>query len=343
MSKSSKGFSRLRSADVLISAGIFAVLYALLAMASPIELSAFSINNLIVLATTLAIAAAGTTLTLIIGGFDLSVAGTISLTNVIAATAMAAHPDRAWIIAGGMIALGLAIGAMNGFLIVWLGLPSLGVTLGTYIALSGIALVILPAPGGSVPPEFYEVLTGPIGPVPLAAAVLIVLAGLWVLFTKTRTGMSIFAIGGDLDAARLSGIPVKRVQIFCFILAGGLYACAGLYFSAVTATGSPSSGDSYLLATFAAAAIGLVSFRGGRGSIIAAIIGAGILTIIPKLLFAVGFADFWVGTVQGVVILLALAVPLLGTLRTRVRAVGLRRQAHRELISQEATTAGANK
>lgn len=325
--------------DVVVAAVVFIALYVLLTVASPSALSVFSITNFLALATTLAIAAAGTTLILLIGGFDLSVAGTISLTNVIAATAMSAHPERAWLIAVLLVGLGLIVGLANGLLVVGLGLPSLGVTLGTYIILSGIALVIMPAPGGAVPSQFIEVLTGKIGPIPFSAIVLIALALLWVLFTKTRTGMSVFAIGGDENAARLSGIGVKRVQIMCFTLAGALYACAGLFFSALTAAGSPSAGQSYLLPTFAAAAVGLVSFAGGRGSVIAAMLGAGTLTVIPKLLFAWGIADFWVGAFQGIVILLALGVPHLGKISIPLGSVHSARHPNNP-ASEEAAFVG---
>jgi ribose transport system permease protein len=296
------------SGSVVIAGATFVVLYALLVAASPTELSVSSINSFVVLASTLAIATIGTTLILIIGGFDLSVAGTISLTNVIAATTMAAHPGSEWLIAFLLVCLGIFVGFINGLFIVGLDLPSLGVTLATYIMLAGIALVILPAPGGFVPSSFTEVLTGEIGSVPRAGLVLVGFALLWILFKKTRTGMAVFAIGGDSEAARLSGIPVKRVQILCYSLAGGLYACAGLYFAAVTASGSPSGGGSYMLPVFAAAAVGLVSFRGGRGSVIAAMFGAGTLTVIPMLLFAMGAANFWVGVFEGLVILLALGI-----------------------------------
>jgi ribose transport system permease protein len=201
------------------------------------------------------------------------------------------------------------IGLINGLLVTRLGLPSLGVTLAMYIILSGAALIMLPAPGGAVPSEWASALTGRFGPLPRAAVILLVLALLWMVFSRSRVGMPIFAVGGSLQAARLSGIPTKRVQTLAFAIAGGLYACAGLYYSAMTSTGSPTSGTPFLLTCFAAAALGLVSFRGGAGSAVAAIMGAATLTVIPKLLFALGAADFWVGAFQGFVVLIALGIP----------------------------------
>lgn len=299
-----------RNLDVAIAIAIFVVLYGTLMIVSPVEASPFLITNFVVLATPLAIATIGTAITLIVGGFDLSVAGVISLANVISATTMAKFPDAAWLITLLTICVGLLVGLINGLLVTRLGLPSLGVTLAMYIMLSGVALVILPAPGGSVPSEWASALTGTFGPIPRAALVLLVLALLWMLFSRSKIGMPIFAVGGSLQAAKLSGIPTKRVQTLAYTIAGGLYACAGLYYSAMTSTGSPSAGTPFLLTCFAAAALGLVSFRGGTGSAVGAIMGAGTLTVIPKLLFALGVADFWVGAFQGLIVLVALCIPL---------------------------------
>lgn len=301
-------FSR-GATGVAVSAVVFLILYALMIGASPIAGTPVLVSSFITLTAPLALAAAGTTLVLIVGGFDLSVAGTISLTNVIAATTMEGRGGSVWLIAILVLLLGAAIGLINGFFVAILGLPALGVTLGSNIILAGAALMILPAPGGTVPAQFTDTLTASVSFLPVAGAVLLAVALIWLLYSRSRTGMATFAVGGDIASSRLSGIPVARVQMTNYALAGVLYAGAGLYFSAITGTGSPASGTSFLLTSFAAAALGLVSFTGGRGSLIAAMFGAAILTVIPKLLFAAGVADFWVGAVQGLVVIIALCIP----------------------------------
>jgi ribose transport system permease protein len=242
--------------------------------------------------TPLAIAAVGTTLVLITGGFDLSVAGTISLSNVIAATTMAEHPGAVWLIVLIVIAVGLLIGLVNG-LLVRAGLQSLAVTLGTFIVLTGVALVILPAPGGEVPESFALALTNPLGPVPVALIALAVLAAAWWAFSTSPLGVAAFAVGADRQAARMSGVRTATVEVLCYTLAGGLYAAAGVYLTAITASGDPNAGRPFLLTCFAAMALGLVGFRGGAGSAVAAMLGAGSLVALPKLLFAAGVEDFW--------------------------------------------------
>ena len=164
---------------------VFVACYGAVLFVTPFERNSYAFNNFVVLMTPLAIAAVGTTLVLITGGFDLSVAGTISLSNVIAATTMAKHPGAIPLIVLIVIAVGLLIGLVNGLLVVRAGLQSLAVTLGTFIILTGIALVVLPAPGGEVPESFALALTDPLGPVPVALIVLLLLAGAcWAFSTS---------------------------------------------------------------------------------------------------------------------------------------------------------------
>lgn len=313
--------------ETVIAACVFVACYGAVLIVTPFERNGYAFNNFVVLMTPLAIAAVGTTLVLITGGFDLSVAGTISLSNVIAATTMARYPGATWLIALAVIAVGVLIGLVNGLLVVRAGLQSLAVTLGTFIVLTGIALVVLPAPGGEVPESYALALTDPLGPVPIALIVLVVLALAWWVFSTSPTGVAAYAVGADREAARMSGVPTGRVEILCYTIAGGLYAAAGLYLTAITASGDPNSGRPFLLTCFAAMALGLVGFRGGSGSAVATILGAGSLIALPKLLFAAGIEDFWSGAVQGTVILIALAIPFVlmrvaGARRTRSAGAG---------------------
>ncbi|WP_377011693.1 ABC transporter permease [Arthrobacter sp. GCM10027362] len=288
---------------------------------SPFERNAFAFGNYVVLFTPLAIAAVGTTLVLITGGFDLSVAGTISLSNVMAATLLTKYQEQSLLVIVMIVLVGLAIGLLNGILIVLLRLQSLAVTLASFICSTGVALMILPAPGGSVPPGFTEVLLATIGSIPIALLVLVAIGVLWSIFRRTRTGSALFAIGADRPAAVMSGIPVTRSEITAYTVAGGLYAVAGLYLTAVTSSGDPNAGRPFLLTAFAAMALGLVSFRGGAGNAVASILGAASLMTIPKLLFGLGIADFWVGAFQGLIILVALSIPVV-TRYLRSRSTG---------------------
>lgn len=300
------------NADLMTAVTIFAATYGLLLAVSPFERNSYAFGNYMLLMAPLAIAAAGATLVLVTGGFDLSVAGVISLSNVLAATMMEKNPDNTLGIALLIIAMGLSVGLINGLVVVFLKLQSLAVTLASFICLTGIALVILPAPGGQVPLEFTATMSSAPAGIPSSLIVFVVIALAWVLFKKTRTGVAIFALGADKQATLMSGVAVRSAEVIAYTAAGGLYAMAGLYLTVVTASGDPNSGRPFLLTVFAALALGLVSFRGGAGSAIAAMFGAATLMAIPKLFFGLGIEDFWVGAFQGVIILLALSLPIIG-------------------------------
>jgi ribose transport system permease protein len=208
-------------------------------------------------------------------------------------------------------AIGLLIGLVNGYVVAYLGLESIAATLASYITLTGVALVILSAPGGVIPESFSSPLTSLIGgQIPAALIALIALALLWVVIRRTRYGVGLFAIGADESAAAMSGVRTRAVKITTYALAGLMYALAGLYYSAEVGTGDPNAGQPFLLTAFAAAALGGASFAGGRGSVIGTIFGAGVLTLIPKVLFVLGVDSFYTSVVQGIVLVLAVLFAL---------------------------------
>lgn len=304
--------SLLRSGTVM-SAVTLVVLMLVWSYYLPGGLTNLQFNNYVVLATTLALASFGTTLVVVSGGFDLSVAGVISLANVLAATQMGESTGHAFLIAALIVLVGLGAGLINGIAVAIFRLESIAATLATYIMLQGLALVLLAAPGGLVPAGFAEPITNTIaGGFPVALLLLIALAGIWLVLQRTRYGVGVFAVGADEESARMSGVPVERVKIVTYGIAGVSYALAGLYYSAVTSTGDPNAGTPFLLTAFAAVALGGTVFGGGQGSAIASILGAGVLAVIPKVLFVLGAADFWSGLVQGIVIIGAVLMGLAG-------------------------------
>jgi ribose transport system permease protein len=264
------------------------------------------LSNLFSLMITLALAGFGTTIVIIAGGFDLSVAGLVSIANVVVATQMTGGGANAVLVSVAVIGIGLTVGLLNGFLIAYLGIESIAATLATYIASSGVALLILAAPGGSVPQVFSGPLTAVVlGVLPAPLLTLLGLGALWIVLRRTRFGVQIFALGADETAAGLSAVRTRRVKLGAYALAGVMYSLAGLYYSAVIGTGDPTSGTPFLVSAFAAAALGGCSFAGGAGSAIGTIFGAGVLALIPKVLFVFGVASFYTQVVQGVVLVLA--------------------------------------
>lgn len=288
---------------------VFLLLLVVQVVKQPDTLSASGLTDLFNNALPLALAAAGGALVVLTRGFDLSVAGVIALTNVLLATTL---PDGAW---GAVLALiiavvtGFVVGAINGWLVAYVRLQSIASTLATMIVFSGIALLVLDAPGGQVPDAVVYGFSGVLpGNVPVAAAIAAIVILLWLALRKTDWGIAIYAIGADETAAALAGIPVRRAKFFAYCAAGVLYGLAGLMLSAVTATGNPNGGTPYLLLMFAAIAIGGTAFTGGRGGVVGAMIGAATLTLLQKVLFSAGISSFYTGIFQGIVMILAVVI-----------------------------------
>ena len=303
---------RLLGNGTLIVAIIYVVLFAVFAASQRDALSQGGITDLFNNALPLALAAAGGALVVLTRGFDLSVAGVVALSNVLMATEVGDGPLGALLGLLLVCAVGLAVGAVNGFLVAYVRLQSIASTLATMIVSSGIALLVLDAPGGSVPDFVSYGLTDVVpGGVPVAALIALAVVLLWMALRRTDWGVALYAIGADETAAGLAGIPTRRVKFLAYCLAGVFYGASGYMLSALTATGNPNAGNSYLLLTFAAIAIGGTSFGGGRGGVVGAMIGAATLSLLQKVLFSAGVSSFYTGIFQGAVMILAVLVAAL--------------------------------
>lgn len=293
-------------AGTLIAACLYLLMYAVYAVCDPSALSLSGLTNLLNDTVVLALAAAGLTFVILAGELDLSGVGVIAICNVVVASISAGRPGAIGSLAA-VCAIGITVGLVNGMLVAGLGLQSLAATIGTMIVCQGIALLVLAAPGGEVADTIATGLTADLfGVVPVAAVLLVALCGLWRLLTRTRTGIALYAVGAERVAAGLSGLNVRGTQRIAFAAGGLCYALAGYMLSAETGTGDPRVSDSFLLFMFASVAIGGTSLMGGRGGLVGSVIGAGILTVMQKMLFALGVASFYTNVFNGLIMLLAI-------------------------------------
>ncbi len=295
---------------IFSGAGLICLLYLVLYVAyvtqQPRALSIGALVNLVNNTVPLAIAAAGQALVVIVRGFDLSLAGVISVTNVVMAVYPLEGPGGALASLLICLLIGSAVGAVNGWLVAYLKIQSIAATLATMIVCKGIALVILDAPGGSVAEWIsYELTDQIFGFFPVSGLILAIMVALWLLVRRTDFGVAVYAIGADETAAGLSGIDVKRVRFLAFVNAGALFGLAGYMLSAQTATGSPTAGDPLLMLSFAAVALGGTSLSGGRGGLFASVMGAATLILLQKVLFSSGVSSFYTGIFQGAVLIVA--------------------------------------
>jgi len=161
----------------------------------------------------------------------------------------------------------------------------------------------LPDPGGAIPQGLQEALTGGFSH-PLVGLIELILCGAaaaWLL--STRFGLHLRAVGGDELAAGMSGVRVRNVKTAAYLLGGFLAALGGMYFAVTTNTGTPTSGDSFILTSIAAVVIGGVPLGGGRGTALGVVMGTLILTITGSLLYFADVSSFYQSLIDGVILL----------------------------------------
>ncbi len=295
---------------------IFVALFLFTRLLRPnFDLAALAIASLPV-----AFAAAGQAIVVISGGIDLSIGSVMALTNVIAAVLLVgASTELSVGIVILVLLIGLAIGVLNGVLVVVTRVPDIVVTLSMLFVWAGVALLVLGTPGGASVPWLREAITGEFGIslVPRALVVLLVIVGIiWIPLRRSRLGLSIYAIGSDQLAAFRSGVGVARTKIAAYALAGLFAALGGLSLTASTGIGTPTPGP-YLLLSVAAIVLGGVSLAGGRGGLLGPIVGIYILGLIRADLAFLGVEPAYSTVTQGAIMVGVVMLGAYLTLRSR--------------------------
>ena len=264
-------------------------------------------------------------LVLVSGEIDLSVGSVYIVSSVVLGHLATAVGLTLWLAVVGALVAGTLMGAINGLLVVGTGISSFIVTLGTMWAFRGLMLVLIGPTTIAVydDPEsltVFDVLASRTGGVPHQAFWLLVLAGLLAfIYTKMPFGIQIRAVGSNDRAARMMGIPTRRVKVQMFALGGTLCGLAGVIQVAQSNQAVPQSGDEVMLNALAGAIIGGVALTGGRGGVIGPLIGGVTLLVISFGFIMMGVIEFWTN------ILVALAVVLTGYVFHRLEDLRVRR------------------
>ena len=228
----------------------------------------------------------GMTLLLLAGQLDLSVGAMLAFTGVVTVDVFN-RTDSMWLgILAGLLT-GPLVGAVNGYLVTVLGMDSLMTTLGMMFAIRGLVYVYTdkaPVVDENGFRSFNSLWDGGFGPLPAPGIIAVAVAALaYLLLSRTEFGRSIYAIGGNEQAARVSGIPVRRVRFVLFVVSGTLAALAGLLIAAQTSTGYFDAGvQGFELIVIASVVLGGVSLAGGEGRLLSAMIGVLILGMTGK-------------------------------------------------------------
>ena len=271
----------------------------------------------------LGVMAFGLTVCLVMGLFDLSIAAMATLGGYVATFLLVRYPDSVGVALAVAVSLGLAavIGVANGLIVSYLGISAFIATLATGSIITGAMLGISDSKTiiTGIPDEFMAIGQGAIfgisNPILIMFGVGLVL---WLLLEHTQLGRHLYAIGGNAEASRLSGIAVKRYAPFALAVCALCAGLGGLMAAAVLGAGRPQGvGDGYLLNAFAAVFIGASSLRPGKFDIVGTAIGVLLIGVINNGLSVMGVPTYWQYIVQGVLLILALFSAGVLTMRRR--------------------------
>ncbi|MBC8016335.1 MAG: galactose/methyl galactoside ABC transporter permease MglC [Sporomusaceae bacterium] len=312
--------------------GVLLVLIIAIAIYNSNFLSINTLRDILMQSSTRVIIALGAGFILITAGVDLSAGRVVGLAAVLSASMLQVadysrrfFPDLPdlpiWIPILVAILAGIIVGILNGWVVAKLRVPPFIATLGTYVAVYGINSIYFDMkpnesqPIGGLRTDFTEIGSGSLGSGPYSIPYIVIIALVisfivWVIFNKTKLGKNMYAIGGNVNAATVSGINVSLNLIIIYAIAGALYGFAGVLEAARTGGATNNYGNMYELDAIAACVVGGVSTTGGIGTVPGILVGVLIFTVINYGLTFVGMNPYWQLIIKGLIIVAAVAVDI---------------------------------
>ena len=292
-----------RSVLILLVICVFATIL------SPSFLSVTNLFNVFKQITVAGIVGCGMTFVILTGGIDLSVGSILGLSGVLASGVLASTGNTAAAVAVSLI-VGVACGAVNGFFVSVCGIPPFILTLGMMTLLRGVILVYTKGSPIPIKVDSYKFFgKGSIAGIPVPVIILIVVFLLaHYILTQTTYGRSVYAVGGNREAARLSGIRVKTSEFLVYTLNGLMCGMAGLILTARLGSAQSTSGTGIEMDAIAAVILGGTSLSGGVGFVLPTVVGAMIMGIIDNILTLMNVNPHATNIVKGAVILIAVLV-----------------------------------
>lgn len=288
--------------------GILSVLVLLCVIVSIATSKFLKPNNLISVLRQISInayIALGMTLIIILGHIDLSVGAIVAMSGTLTVGFIVTQglPIPVAILLG--ILLGMAAGLISGMIVTYFRVPAFIITMAMMNVCSGVAYVYSGGQATRINDDFFSAIgTGYLFntiPLPVVYMIILIIV-ISFLLGKTKFGTYIYAIGGNREAARLSGVPIKKVEIAVFTISGVLSAFAGLVLCSRMYSGQPSVGNGYELDAIAACVLGGTSMSGGKGRISGTIFGAMVIGVISNGLNLIGVSSYWQLIVKGLII-----------------------------------------
>lgn len=340
---------RIRRQELTSTVIVYLVLAACIVVGAILTANAgrnfFSTGNItaiLVATSVLGLIAVGQTLVILGGSLDLSVPFVVSLTSVISAGVMAGQTSNLAIGIAAGLGVGALVGLVNGLVVSLLHVHGFMATLGMSLILSGYLASNYRGNHGSAPPELQQMGRTLIGPVPLSTILLAVMAILVTLWLRrTRTGHHLYAVGGNPDVARLSGVRTSTSVIAAHVMCSMLASMAAIILVARAGIGSPTAGAGglaagYDLMSIAAVVLGGAVLGGGKGNVVGTIGGVAIFAVIYNVMSVMQVNSFLRQAVLGLIIVVAVAIYARRDTNKRPPRFG------GPLVAGAATGAGAN-
>lgn len=270
-----------------------------------------NLTSILVRSVSLGLVAAGQTIVILAGSLDLSVAYLISVAAVLSGVIMQGDPALIPLGVGVVLLIGAAVGLVNGLLITKLRINAFIATLGVGLILRGGLNSAFTNFAGDVPNAFQVLGYGYLGPIPYSVLLLLaVVGGVWFLLRFTRFGHHVYAVGGDEETARLSGVRSHRTLILAHVLCSIMAVLTGLFLVSRLGSGAPWVGPDggYDLESIAAVVVGGTALAGGRGGVIGTLAGVLVLALLDNLFGLLQINAFWKDVLRGVILIAAVAM-----------------------------------
>jgi len=301
------GIKSFIRANIGILAGLV-VLCVVIAVLNPNFLTTNNLLNVLRQTSTNLYLALAMTMVIILGGIDLSVGSVMALSGVVTAMMIALLGAPLLLAVAAGLLVGTLIGALNGYVAATTIIPPFIITLATLNIGRGAAYVLTDGqPVRVISDAFNFIGSGYIGgvlPTPVLYSIIFVIL-CYLIMNKTKMGRYIYAVGGNPEAARFSGINIQRVKFFAYTFSGFMAGFAGIVLASRMFSGQPTAGVAAELDAIAAVVLGGTSMTGGYGRIGGTVIGALIIGVLSNGLNLIGVSSFWQYIVKGIVILIA--------------------------------------
>ncbi len=292
----------------LAAAGALIVVFLFLSFASPDFLTADNLFNIGSQTAVVAVIAVGMTLVIITAGIDLSVGSVAALAGVMGALLMSSFGlSMPFAVLGGTL-VGAACGLTNGLLVSVAGLNPFIATLGMLSVARGVVYIATDAQSVFGLPDSFRLLGQGVvaGGIPIPVVIIIAVAVIgYLVLTRTKLGRYAYAMGSNLEAARLSGIPIRRYLTSVYVISGALAGFGGMIAASRVASGQPNYGIGLELDVIAAAVIGGASLFGGQGTVVGTLIGAFLIALIRNGAVLLNVNTFYQQVIIGIIIWVA--------------------------------------